>query len=370
MISSGHILTINPGSTSTKLGIYGYNLATQSIDCVKTHHIALSPGTVAGNSILDQLGSRLDTMRSFLATTSWELDLIMARGAPLRPLAGGTYIVDDAMLADLRSCKYAEHASNLAAIMGAELARERNVPVYIADPITSDEFEAVARISGVPAVQRKSRSHALNIKASTRKLCQRLELSITESRWVVAHLGGGISIAALDHNRIIDVNDALLGMGPFSPERAGALPLSGLIELAFSGRYQRPELEHLLSRESGLRGYLGTSDLQVVEERIQAGDSQAELVFQAMVYQISKEIAAMASVLNFQLNGILLTGGMANSELLCTAIQTKIAALGPVYLEPGENELEALALAGLRILTGEDKPKAYDLTHGEHHDHT
>ncbi|MBT3229923.1 MAG: butyrate kinase [Candidatus Marinimicrobia bacterium] len=356
MITQGHILIINPGSTSTKLAIYSYDLENELLtleDETTLVHASLEA------SISAQLDIRYEDVDHFLMAAQVDLQIIMARGAPLRPLSGGSYQVNDLMLDDLRTNKYSQHASNLAALMGERIGHKNNIPVYITDPITTDEFEAVARISGVPGIERKSRSHALNIKASLRELCIRLNKNYAESSWVVCHMGGGISVATVSNGRIIDVNDALLGMGPFSPERAGALPTSGILDLAFGANHDRSSIEELLSKESGLKGYLGTADLQMVEERIHGGDIEAELIFQAMVYQISKEIAAMASVLKFKLDGILLTGGMANSQLLCESISDRVQALSEVYVEAGENEMEALAQAGLRILTGTESIKTY-----------
>ncbi len=361
MVPSGHILVINPGSTSTKLAIYSFATDSQSLTCIQQTTLDHSGvETCAAGPVLDQLDYRLKAVQKFLTSTKVSPDLIMARGAPLCPLEGGIYTVNQTMLHDLRSARYADHASNLAALIGHELAYDKDLPVYIADPITTDEFESVARISGVPGIQRKSRSHALNIKASTRRLCQQLHKSFSKSRWVVCHMGGGISVAALDNGRIIDVNDALLGMGPFSPERAGALPSSGLLELAFSGDYDHKKLTELLSKHSGLVGYLGTADLREVEARILAGDGEAQLIFQAMVYQIAKEIAAMASVLDFKLDGIMLTGGMAHSNLLCNALQEKLHRVATIHIEPGENELEALAEAGLRAILGDELVRNYE----------
>ncbi|MEA3287831.1 MAG: butyrate kinase [Candidatus Marinimicrobia bacterium] len=357
---SGHILVINPGSTTTKLAVYRFELARKAIECLHQDTIDHTGNEqFRSGRVLDQLELRLQAVGQFLETARIIPDLIMARGGPLRPLPGGIYAVDQTMIDDLRSARYADHASNLAALIGVGLNSNGKIPVYITDPVTTDEFEPLARISGVPGIERKSRSHALNIKASTRRLCQKLGRSIDESRWVVCHMGGGISVAALKNGRIIDVNDALLGMGPFSPERSGALPSSGLLDLAYSGDHDRQELEALLSKHSGLVGYLGTADLRKVEKRIAAGDEHALLIFQAMVYQISKEIAAMASVLEFNLDGILLTGGMARSTLLCESISTRVQAVATIHVEAGENELEALAEAGLQLLLGNEPEKRY-----------
>lgn len=363
MRKSGYILAINPGSTTTKLAIYQFNLTEKHVKLIKEVNLdhtdkSGDPGTWE----LSNEDIRTQAVRNFVANEHFILDLIMARGAPLRPLEGGVYAVDSEMLEDIIAAKYSQHASNMAALIGNTLGSELKIPSYIADPITSDEFEAVARISGVPGIVRKSRSHALNIKASLRKQCQRLNFDFLDSSWVVCHMGGGISVAAVKNGRIIDVNDALLGMGPFSSDRAGALPLAGVLDLAFQEGRSREDLETLLSTNSGLKGYLGTGDLRKVESLIAAGDSQANLVFKAMVYQIVKEIGSMASVLCFQLNGVLLTGGMAHSSLLCNSISGCIQNLAKTYVEPGENELEALAEAGLRVLLGTEPIKIYGQT--------
>jgi butyrate kinase len=356
MVKSGHILIINPGSTSTKLAIYSFDIEQEQVRIVD-ESILVHSGLEG--SITEQLDTRYEDVDRFLDSAKIDVQLIMARGAPLHPLHGGSYAVNDLMLDDLRTNKYSQHASNLAALIGERIGEKYNIPVYITDPITSDEFEPVARISGVPGIHRKSRSHALNIKASLRKLCSRLNKNYAESSWVVCHMGGGISVAAIRNGQIIDVNDALLGMGPFSPERAGALPISGILDLVFEANYDRSSIEDLLSKESGFKGYLGTSDLQKVEQKIQIGDAEADLIFQAMVYQIAKEISAMASVLKFELDGILLTGGMANSQMLCDSISERVKALTEIFVEPGENEMEALATAGLRILSGAESVKHY-----------
>ncbi|NQV42240.1 MAG: butyrate kinase [Candidatus Marinimicrobia bacterium] len=356
MLNQGHILIINPGSTSTKLAIYSFDLSLEQVLVVDDSTVVHS-GLEEG--IAEQLDSRYEDVDRFLRAANLDVHMIMARGAPLHPLRGGSYEVNDLMLEDLRTNKYSHHASNLGALIGERIGKKLNIPVYITDPITSDEFEPLARISGVPGIQRKSRGHALNIKASLRKLCSRLDKKYTESSWVVCHMGGGISVAAVRNGHIIDVNDALLGMGPFSSERAGSLPTSGILDLVFEANPARAAIEELLSKNSGLKGYLGTADLQQVEQRINDGDSEADLIFQAMAYQISKEIAAMASVLNFEIDGILLTGGMANSQMLCDSISERVSAITEIFVEAGENEMEALATAGLRILAGNESVKQY-----------
>lgn len=361
MNNSGHILVINPGSTSTKLAIYGFNSQQKELKLIRDANLDHSGDTFSKSGpVMDQLSGRLDAVKDFLGTESYDVQLIMARSGPLKPLPGGSYAVNEDMLEDLQAMKYSNHASNLGAHLGQALSLDLSAPVYISDPITTDEFEPVARISGVPEIERKSRVHALNIKASARKVCAENNIPFENSKWVVCHLGGGISIAALKSGKLIDVNDALLGMGPFSPERAGALPISGILELAFSGDFDKEALSSKLSRNSGFQGYLGTTSLKMIEEQISKGDKEAELIYHAMIYQIAKEIGAMASVFSFDLDGIILTGGMANSGQLCKAITTRVESLARIYIEAGENELQALAEAGLRIACGEELILQYE----------
>lgn len=350
------ILTINPGSTSTKLAIFGYAPAQHDLHLIKEQSLEVKTEDIP---LFAQVDERYDQLRAFLRAASITPRLIMSRAAPLRPLEGGIYSVTEDMLDDIRSMRYADHASNLGPLLGARLAQEVSIPCCMADPITTDELQDIARISGVPEIERRSRSHALNIKASARRVCQILDLELSQTGWVVAHMGGGISIAALQKGRIIDVNDALLGMGPFSPERAGALPLEGLLDLAYSGEYDKLSLKKKLSKQSGLKGYLGTSDLREILSRIDGGDIQAERIFRAMIYQIAKEIAAMASVLNFQMDGIILTGGMAHAARLTNSLEQTFKHLAPIYTQAGENESLALAEAGVRMLLGLEKPKNY-----------
>ncbi|MCF7824545.1 MAG: butyrate kinase [Candidatus Marinimicrobia bacterium] len=363
MAKSGHILVINPGASSTKLALYSFDISNSSLSQI--HHTSLDfsnaePGN--SRSIIDQLDYRSNAVEKFLSSTGIKPDLIMARGGPLRPLAGGVYAVDQEMLNDLKTARYGDHASRLAALIGDKVGKKLGVGCWIADPVTTDEFEALARISGVPEIERKSRSHALNIKASARKLCKRIGKDILHSSWVVCHLGSGISVAALKNGQIIDVNDALLGMGPFSHDRAGALPIAGLLKMAYSGKYTQNELEILLSHESGLKAYLGTANFKEVEERLDSADPKAQLIVGAMVYQIAKEISAMASVFAFKIDGILLTGGMAHSQKLCEAISARVQALTQIFVEAGEDELEALAQAGFRVMLGGEAIKIYGET--------
>ena len=264
------------------------------------------------------------------------------------------------MLEDVRNARYGEHASNLGPMLAHRFAGELDIPAIVVDPVTTDEFPPMARVSGVPGIERKCRSHALNMKSVAHRTARKLNRKFADTRFVVAHLGGGISIGALLGGRVIDVNDGLLGMGPFSPERSGALPLQGVMDFVRDKGYD--ETKRIFSRESGLMGYLGTSSLEVVEERIDAGDEAAKLVYDAMVYQIAKEIGAMTAALKGQLDAIILTGGLVNSARLVTDLLNYIEPLGMVVSLPGEEEMLALAEGGLRMLNGEETAKPYGVS--------
>jgi len=285
---------------------------------------------------------------------------VVGRGGLLRPGPGGVYPVNAAMLADLTTARYGEHASNLGAPLAQALGAAYGAPAFIADPVTTDELLPEARLSGVPELERRSRAHALNIRACGRRAAAELQRPLAQCAFVVAHLGGGISVAAVRAGRILDVNDALLGMGPFSPERAGALPIGPLVELACSGRYTREELLDRLARRSGLKAYLGTNDMRVVLSRCDAGDEQAALVLRAMVHQVAKEIGAAATVLAGRLDGVVLTGGLALAGAFVDALRERTAFLGRHFVFPGENELESLADAGFQAVSGLEPLREYD----------
>jgi butyrate kinase len=261
------------------------------------------------------------------------------------------------MLADVKAAKWGEHASNLGSMLAGKFAELNNIPAFIVDPVTTDEFGWIARISGVPGIERKCRAHALNIKATARRAARDAGLEIEDTKFVVAHMGGGISIAALDKGRILDVNDGMLGMGPFSPERAGALPLQGVIDLVREKGYD--EAKRIFSRESGFVGYFNTSSLEEIEQEIDNGNEEAEHVWSAMIYQVAKEIGAMTTALKGELTGIVLTGGMVNSARFRDRLKEYISFLAPVYVYAGEEEMQALAEGVLRVIEGEEVAKTY-----------
>lgn len=351
-----NVLVINPGSTSTKIAVWNpQGPVLQKTVNHSSEELAKYP------KVVDQFRLRLEAVEA--AVRDWltpgKLDAVVGRGGPLRPLEGGTYSINDRMLDDLRSAKWSNHASNLGAIMANRLAIKLDIPCFVVDPVTVDEFTLLARISGVPEIQRKARSHALNIKATARQVATMIGKPLDQARFVVAHMGGGLSICALDGGCIVDVNDGLLGMGPFSPERAGALPIGALVKLCYSGKFTEEQMLRKLSTESGLKAYLGTPDCVEVERRIAAGDEEAQKYYHAMLYQIAKEVGAMAAVLKGKLDGIILTGGMANSPLLTETLKGYVSFLGRVFVVPGEKEMEALAQGAFRVLEGKEEAKVY-----------
>jgi len=288
-----------------------------------------------------------------------ELSAVIGRGGPLKPLAGGIYRVGEALMRDLKSGKLVDHASILGGIISYLLAKPLGIPAFIADPVSVDEFDDIARISGLPELPRISLSHALNIKAVVREAAKEAGKKPEEMNYIVAHIGGGISVAAHKKGRQVDVNNAN-DAGPFSPERVGTLPLGGLLKLCFSGKYKFEELKKKLIGKGGLMAHLGTSDIREIQKRIDGGDKQAELVLEAMAYQISKEIGAMATVMCGKVDGIILTGGGAFSPKLSGWIKERVSFIAPVILKPGQNEMKALAEHAFNALRNPEVVKDYN----------
>ncbi len=262
------------------------------------------------------------------------------------------------MLKDYREEKYSSHASNLGAILAHRIAEQWGVPAFIVDPVTTDDFIEESRISGVPGIERKSRSHALNIRYCVQKAACELGMSLEKTKFVTAHLGSGFSIAAVSSGKIIDVNDALLGMGPFSVNRAGALPIAGILNLVFRKGMDEKSLIRLFTRESGLKGYLGTSDLRVAE-KLSESQPRARLILTAMIHQIKKEIGAMFAVLDGDSCGLILTGGLVRSHRFVTQLKTGSSYFQKIFVYPGSFELEALAKGALGVLRKESQAMEY-----------
>ena len=350
------ILAINPGATSTKFAVYeGEKLLFTKTVQHSVQDLALF------KNIYDQYNYRLQMILNELAAEGIELttlEAVVGRGGLLKPLAGGTYLVNDEMLKDLKEAKVGEHASNLGGVIANNLAKELKIPAFIVDPVSVDEMEPVARISGLPDLPRISLSHALNMKAVARKVAKEMGKKYEEVNFVVAHLGTGVSVTPHKKGRMIDVNNAK-EEGPFSPDRCGGLPASQLMKLCYSGKYTFEELKDKLSSKGGIFAYLGTTDLREVEQMAEEGNNTAQLIFDAQGYQVAKEIGAMATVLEGEVDKIILTGGMAYSQQLVKDISKKVKFIAPVVVVPGEEELESLAYGALRVLRGEEEAKVY-----------
>lgn len=351
------ILAINPGSTSTKVALFEQEQPL--LDMTLRHsaeQIAQFP------RIIDQLDWRrgliFDALRE-KGLDIGELAAVIGRGGILKPIPAGVYEVNDAMKRDLYNAPM-EHASNLGGLLAAQIASMVGIRAYIADPVVVDELEEVARISGLPECPRRSIFHALNQKATARLHCDKAGMVYEKSNLVIAHLGGGISVAAHKLGRIVDVNNALDGEGPFAPERAGTIPAGELADLCFSGRYTRHEIQKMLCGEGGMVAHLGTNSVQDTIAHIQkTGDRKAQLIIDALCYNVSKQIGAMATVLIGRIDAIILTGGIAYNKPVVDAIKEQCAFLAPITVYPGENELEALATNALVVLKGLITPKVY-----------
>lgn len=350
------ILVINPGATSTKFAVYdGETLLFKKN--VEHSLEELEPFT----SVAAQHEYRLQLIFQEMENNGvikGQLQAVVARGGLLKPLTGGTYRVNKEMVEDLQQARQGEHASNLGAIMAFDVSETLQIPAFIVDPVSVDEMEAVARISGLPDLPRISLSHALNMKAVARKVAKGMGKAYESINLIVVHLGTGISVTPHKQGRMVDVNNAK-EEGPFSPDRCGGLPAGQLMKLCFSGKYTFQELKEKLSNKGGMYAYLGTTDIRQAISMADSGDEKAALILDAMSYQVAKEIGAMAAVLCGQVEGIVLTGGIAHSERIVREITKRVEFIAPVVVVPGEEELEALAFGALRVLRGEEKAKEY-----------
>ena len=350
------LLVINVGSTSTKVACFSGS------DPVALENIRYRAEDLAGfSSLEDQLPRREEDVRKFLDQNGIALngiDMVVSRGGLGKPAPAGAYPIDERMRSDLLEGKYGKHPSALGPSMALSFSRQFGMPAIVIDPPSTDEFEPLARISGIPEIERKSAFHALNQKMAARKYAARLGKKYEEIDAVVAHLGGGVTVGAHLRGRVVDCTHGL-AEGPFTPERAGALPTLDLLDLAISGSPDRKQLQGRLVGQGGLAAYLGTTDAQKVEEMVKAGDRKAGLIFESMAYQISKDIGAMSTVLKGRIDGIIITGGLAHSGMLTGWIEERIRFLGPVFVYPGEDEMAALAEGGLRVLKGEEGMQTY-----------
>jgi butyrate kinase len=352
------ILAVNPGSTSTKVALFENDtLLLQDTLRYDTDELA------AFAHVPDQYAFRRDTVLQWLEKNSIRvatLDAVVGRGGLFGPLASGTYAVNRAMLEEMRTVGPREHASNLGVLIAEEIAGQAGAQAFTVDPVTVDELDDLARFSGLADIERHSIAHALNIKAVARRAAADHGMRYEDMNLVIAHLGGGISVTAHRHGRMVDVSGGL-DAGPFSPERSGALPLLDVVELCFDGRYSKKEIRKKLIGQGGLVSYLGTNSAIEVGRRITAGDARALQVAQAMAYQIAKEIGAMATVLEGAVDAVVLTGGVAHWRELVAWITARVGFLAPLWTCPGEDEMLALALGALRVLRKEETARQYVL---------
>ncbi len=351
------VLAINPGSTSTKLAVY------EDETCIFKFSVRHDTEVIGSfEHIIDQYDFRKDAIMDALKKSEInieELDAVVGRGGMLKPIEGGTYAVNEAMISYIKEAPRGEHASNLGCVIAKEIADGIGIPSFIVDPVAVDEMDDIARYTGMPEIRRDSLFHALNQKAVALKASRDLGKSYKELNLIVAHLGGGISVGVHQKGRVIDVNNALDGDGPMSPERSGSVPLGPLYKLCFSGDYTLKDIQRKNYGQGGLVAYLGTNDGYEIEKRIKEGDEEARFIFSVMCYQIAKEIGSGATVLKGHVDAIVLTGGLAYDKLAVSLIKDRVSFISDVLVYPGEDEMEALAYGALRVLRDEESAKEY-----------
>lgn len=351
------ILVVNPGTTSTKVGVFDNEICIVEKTIVhqqaelEAHYRVMGQSKLRTQDILEQL--------KYVGINISRIHAVCGRGGLLRPIEGGTYQVNTAMLYDLKTGYNGEYPSNLGGIIAFEIASGLNIDAYIVDPVVVDELDDVARYSGIPEIPRKSIFHALNHKAAARKAAASLDLKYEDINVIVAHIGEGITIGAHRKGMVIDVNNGLDGEGPFSWNRAGSTPVGGLVELCFSGTYNYEAMKKKIVGHGGLMAHLETNDVSEVEQRIEQGEIKAKEVFEAMAYQIAKEIGAMSTVLRGDVHAIIFTGKHAYRESLTSSITKQVNWIADTVIIPGENELQALNEGVLRVLRGEEQLKVY-----------
>ncbi len=346
------ILSVNPGSTSTKFAVYeGEKLI--SLHTVRHSADELKPYKTLNEQCEFRKNVILNRIKEDGINIS-ELSAVVGRGGLVHPLESGVYAVNDKLLHDLKYATIGEHASNLGGIIAHEIAAGiTNCQAFIADPVVVDEMQDVARFSGLPQIPRRSQFHALNHKAVARKYAAANSTVYEKLNLVIAHMGGGISVGAHRQGKVVDVNQGLDGYGPFSPERSGTLDAGQLVKICFGGDYSETEIKRMLVGNGGLMAHLGTNEVQKAARMAEEGDEHARIVLQAMAYQVSKEIGAMFTVLRGDVDAVILTGGIAHSQFVVEYIKRMIGGFVKVVIYPGEDEMEALAMSGLRVLQGE-----------------
>lgn len=351
------LLIINPGSTSTKIGVFEDEKELFEETLRHTNEELKQYDT-----IFDQFQFRKDVILNVLKEKNFDiktLSAVVGRGGMLKPIEGGTYAVNDAMLEDLKVGVQGPHASNLGGILAKSIADEVGVPSYIVDPVVTDELADVARMSGTPDIPRVSKFHALNQKAVAKRYGKESGKGYENLNLVVVHMGGGVSVGAHNNGKVVDVNNALDGDGPFSPERAGSVPAGDLIKLCFSGKYSEAEVYSKIVGKGGFVAYLNTNDVKGTIDKMEEGDKACTEVYNAFVYQIAKAVGEMSAALSGKVDQIILTGGVAYSPVLVPDLKSRIDWIAPVTVYPGEDELLALAQGAIRVLNGEEEAKVY-----------
>ncbi|MBU5487302.1 butyrate kinase [Clostridium sp. MSJ-8] len=354
---SHKVLIINPGSTSTKIGVYeDENELFEETLRHSTEEIAKYA------TIYEQKDFRKEVILSVLKEKNFDmksLSAVVGRGGIVKPMVSGTYSVSDELIEDLKTAKYGQHASNLGGILAREIGDSLGVPSFIVDPVVVDELTDVARISGVPEIPRKSIFHALNQKAVAKRYAKEVGKAYEDLNLIVVHMGGGVSVGAHQDGKVIDVNNALDGEGAFSPERAGGVPTGDLVKLCFSGKYTEKEVYSKLVGNGGLNAYANTNDMRDILKMMEEGDSKAQLLFDAFIYQVCKDVGAMSTVLKGKVDRIILTGGIAYSPVVVKAITERVSWISEMTVYGGEDELLALTQGTLRVLNGEEEAKVY-----------
>ena len=352
-----YMLAINPGSTSTKIAVYRRDVV------VFEENIQHKPAELAPfGGVMEQYEFRKGILLARMRANHINEDDLLAvvgRGGLVRPVRGGTYPVNAAMLHDLRMGVGGAHVCNLGGLIAYAIAEEQGIASYIVDPPVVDEMADIARISGFPPILRESRFHTLNHRSAGRKAAKALGKSYEECRLVIAHMGGGISVTAHEYGRAVDTNNGVDSEGSYTPERAGTIPVAALIRLCYSGEYTLKDLCKSTVGGAGLKGYLGTNDAREVVARIHAGDDYAKLIYEGLGYQIAKEIGAYAVVLKGKVDAICLTGGLAHDSYITDYIADMVKFIAPVMVFPGEDELRALVEGVLRVMDGEEQPQTY-----------
>ncbi|MCK5848313.1 MAG: butyrate kinase [Caldisericia bacterium] len=353
---SNQILVINPGSTSTKISIYKNNeeLLYEEISHPTTELNKFK-------TVFDQKEFRKSEILKALSEHNFstvQLHAVVGRGGMLGPISAGTYRVNEKMLLAVQAVQFGQHASNLGCVLAYEIAENNNIPSFVVDPVSVDEFENESYMTGIQDLFHKSLDHPLNCRATMRHFCQEHNYKFETTSCIVVHLGGGVSVSCIKKGRIIDVNNAMES-GPFSANRAGTLPAIDIVNMCYSGEYNKKSMYKKLIKQSGLVSYLGTNDLRDVLKMMDEGNEKAKLIFKALAYQISKEIGGMTAAMAAKPDAILLTGGMAHNDHISNLIKERVSFIAPVYRYPGSDEMKALSEGAHRVLNQEEKAKEY-----------